>query len=177
MSRHDRVHGGNALSQNDQPPSYGPGGYQQQPGYPGPPPGYQGPPPGYQMPPPGYYPPPGPGYQQGYPGYPPPGFGMPMGPPPPTHLTRSIFAIFAFWPLAIVAIIKSAQVESLWARGDLYGAQTSSNDARKFANISLIIGSVWIVLVIVWMVVVIAAVSHDINNIPQMPTYSPCAGC
>jgi hypothetical protein len=162
------------MSEYGQQPPYGdvppeqpgyPGGPQQQPGYPG---GYQQP--GY--PPPGYP-------QQGYPGYPPPGYpgaypgygapyGMPMGPPPPNHLARAIVAIFFFWPLAIAAIVKATQVESLWARGDFHGAQAASDSARKYANICFIISVVWVAFVLIMFFVVFAAVSH---NVPSDPVY------
>src|SRR6266702_1849769 len=109
-----------------------------------------------QQPPYGDVPPEQPGYPGAYPGYGAP-YGLPVGPPPPNHLARAIVAIFFFWPLAIAAIVKATQVDSMWSRGDYYGAQAASDSARKYANICFFISIAWVVFVLIMFFVVVSA--------------------
>ena len=93
-----------------------------------------------QPPPPGYPPPP--------PGYPPQ---PPAGQAPNNHLVWSILVtLFCCLPLGIVAIVKSSQVNGLWAQGRYAEAQASADSARKFVMWSVMIGlAVDIIYVIV----------------------------
>lgn len=111
------------------PPPQGPGGYQ---GMPPPQPPYGQPPYGGQQPP---Y-----GGQPGYGGY--GGYG---GPPPniPNYLVYSILAtILCCLPTGIVAIVYASQVNSKLAAGDIAGAQKSSQNARLWSIISVVLGLV-----------------------------------
>ncbi len=60
--------------------------------------------------------------------------------PPKTWLWQSIACLLCCWPLAIVAIVYAAQVNSKWAGGDYVGAQHSSNQAALFVKISFFLG-------------------------------------
>jgi Interferon-induced transmembrane protein. len=56
------------------------------------------------------------------------------GTPPPNYLVWAILsAILGFLPLGIVSIVFAAQVNSKWSIGDIAGAQSASENARKFA--------------------------------------------
>ena len=91
--------------------------------------------------PPGAYPPPPP--PQGG-GFPPPG-GQPAQ--PSNYLAWSILStLFCCLPLGVVAIVKSSQVNGLWAQGRYAEAQQSSDAAKKWALWSTIIGLVVLVI-------------------------------
>ena len=82
-------------------------------------------------PPPGYPPPPPPGY--------PPQ--PPAGRAPSNYLVWSILVtIFCCIPFGIVAIVKSSQVNGLWAQGRYAEAQASADSARKWIIWSVVVG-------------------------------------
>ena len=101
-------------------------------------------------------PPPPPPYGSGG-GYaappPPPIGGPPGGSPPDNKLVWSILVtLFCCLPFGIVAIIKSAEVNSKWNAGDVAGAQQSAADAGKWIKWSVIAGVLLAVLYIVFVV-------------------------
>ena len=109
-------------------------------------------------PPPPPPPPPG-SVDGGYGGYAaPPPVGGPVGGPPDNKLVWSILAtIFCCIPLGIVAIIKSAEVNSKWNSGDAAGAHQSAADAAKWIKWAVIAGVVSAVLsVVAWFLFVVA---------------------
>ena len=65
---------------------------------------------------------------------------------PDSNLIWAILSIFCCWPFAIVAIVKAAQVDGLWARGEYEAAQDASAKAKKWALVSLIVGIVFYVI-------------------------------
>ena len=78
---------------------------------------------------------------------PPPPPGYPPQPPvsqaPNNYLVWSILVtLFCCLPLGIVAIVKSSQVNGLWAQGQYAEAQASAESAKKFVTWSVIIGVV-----------------------------------
>ncbi|HKI43387.1 MAG TPA: CD225/dispanin family protein [Mycobacterium sp.] len=80
------------------------------------------------LPPPGYPPA----------GYPPP---QPAGQAPSNHLVWSILVtIFCCIPFGIVAIVKSSQVNGLWAQGRYAEAQASADSAKKWVIWSVVVG-------------------------------------
>ncbi|TCO50857.1 CD225/dispanin family protein [Actinocrispum wychmicini] len=96
----------------------------------------------YQAP----YPPPG--YYPYYPPPPPPGM-----PRPSNYLGWAIGAIFLFWPLAIPAIIKSTQVDRLWAEGRYDLARDASNTTKTLCLIATIIAAVlFVFFILMWFV-------------------------
>lgn len=103
-------------------------------------------------PPPGggsgsYPPPPADGGSGGY-SAPPPSGGT-AGSPPDNKLVWSILVtIFCCLPFGIVAIIKSAEVNSKWASGDYAGSQQSAADASKWIKWAVIVGVIVNVVVI-----------------------------
>lgn len=83
-------------------------------------------------------PPPPPPPPPGYPGYPPQ---PPAGQAPKNYLVWSILVtIFCCIPFGIVAIVKSSQVNGLWAQGRYADAQASSDSARKWIIWSVVVG-------------------------------------
>ncbi|WP_421842482.1 CD225/dispanin family protein [Mycobacterium sp.] len=73
------------------------------------------------------------------PGYPP--HQPPAGQVPDNYLVWSILVtLFCCLPLGIVAIIKSSQVNGLWAQGRYAEAQASAESAKKFVTWSAGIG-------------------------------------
>lgn len=96
--------------------------------------------------------PPVPGAQQGYnpnqgyygrQGYNPQGY--PYGPgqqgPPPSYLAWAIISTLCCCiPFGVVAIIYASKVNSLWARGDMYGAQKASERAQLWTILAIVTG-------------------------------------
>jgi predicted secreted protein len=74
------------------------------------------------------------------PGYPPQ---QPAGQPPNNYLVWSILVtLFCCLPFGIVAIVKSSQVNGLWAQGRYAEAQASADSAKKWVIWSAVIGVV-----------------------------------
>ncbi|MBT2767865.1 MULTISPECIES: CD225/dispanin family protein [unclassified Stenotrophomonas] len=72
----------------------------------------------------------------------------------PNNLVWAILTtLFCCLPAGIVSIVYAAQVNGKLAAGDIAGAQESSNNAKKWAMWSAIIGVVAIVLYIILVVV------------------------
>ncbi len=105
-----------------------------------------------------------PGYGQPYPptGY---GYGVAPGPPPDNNLVWAILStVLCCLPLGIVSIMKSTQVNTLWAQGQLDAARKSADDARKWAMWSAIITVIlYVVIIIVYVVIIAVAVNVDSN--------------
>jgi ABC-type Fe3+ transport system permease subunit len=111
-----------------------------------------GPPPGSYPPPPGNYPPPPPPQGGGYP--PPPGYGV----PPNNYLVWAILVtVFCCLPLGIVSIVKSTQVSGLWAQGKYAEAHQASDEAKKWAVWSAIVGGIAILIGIIVNLAVMSA--------------------
>jgi Interferon-induced transmembrane protein len=111
---------------------------------PPPPPPPPPPPGGGGTPPPP--PPPGGGTP---PPYGAPGIPGPQGTPPPNYLVWAILSTVLCccgFPLGIVSIVFSTQVNSKWAMGDIAGAQAASSKARTFAIWAAIVGVVFYAL-------------------------------
>ena len=92
----------------------------------------------------GSTPPPPPPPQPAY------GGGSAQGAPPPNFLVWAILStIFCgcgsvlALPLGIASIVFSTQVNSKWAMGDVAGAQTASEKAKKLAIVTAIVGVVF----------------------------------
>ncbi|WP_156688449.1 CD225/dispanin family protein [Mycobacterium sp. Marseille-P9652] len=72
------------------------------------------------------------------PGYPPQ---QPAGQAPNNYLVWSILVtLFCCLPFGIVAIVKSSQVNGLWAQGRYAEAQASADSAKKWIMWSVIVG-------------------------------------
>jgi predicted secreted protein len=96
-------------------------------------------------------PPPPPGYPPPPPGYPPQ---QPPGQAPNNHLVWSILVtLFCCLPFGIVAIVKSSQVNGLWAQGRYAEAQASADSARKWVTWGAVIG---VVVGIIYAIIAIA---------------------
>ncbi len=78
------------------------------------------------------------------PGYPPQ---QPAGQAPNSYLVWSILVtIFCCLPFGIVAIVKSSQVNGLWAQGRYAEAQASADSAKKWVIWSVVVGLIVIVI-------------------------------
>jgi len=109
-----------------------------------------------------------PGYGQqpyGQPAYGAPGYGVAPGPPPENHLVWAILStVLCCLPLGIVSIIKSSQVNSLWAQGQYDAARQSAEDAKKWAMWSAIATvAIYVVIIIVY-VVIFAVFAGDLQT-------------
>ncbi|EMD26281.1 CD225/dispanin family protein [Amycolatopsis azurea] len=110
-----------------------------------------------------------------YPNYPPPGGPPPQqpyyggvpnyGPPPDNNLVWAILCtVLCCLPLGIVAIVKSSQVQTLWAQGFHAEAQKAADDAKKWSMWGAIATGVLFLLYIVFVVVaVILGVSGSLT--------------
>jgi predicted secreted protein len=104
-----------------------------------------------EPPPPPSYPPP-PGYPQQ----------PPAGQAPNSHLVWSILVtLFCCLPFGIVAIVKSSQVNGLWAQGRYAEAQASADSARKWVIWSVVIG---LVVGIIYAIIAIAGGMANNSN-------------
>jgi len=102
---------------------------------------YAGPPPGATYPP------------MPYPYTPAVAYGPPPFQRPDPHWGWVIGAFICFWPLAIVACINAANVDSSWSRGDWYGSRKASDDAEKFGKIGVWVGIGVSVVTIIFMII------------------------
>jgi len=76
--------------------------------------------------------------------------GMPTGNKPDNYLVWAILStLFCCWPVGIVSIVNAAKVDAEWNKGNYAEAQKCSDNAKKFATISAIVGAIFIVIYIV----------------------------
>lgn len=77
--------------------------------------------------------------------------------PPDNNLVWAILStVLCCMPLGIVAIIKSSNVNTLWAQGNYEGAQKAADDAKSFAIWAAVVQVVLIALIIIFYVVIFA---------------------
>ncbi|WP_037310495.1 CD225/dispanin family protein [Amycolatopsis orientalis] len=93
------------------------------------------------------------------------GFNNP-GPPPNNNLVWAILTtILCCLPFGIVSIVKSTQVNTLWAQGQPAAAQEAADAAKKWAIISAIVAAVlWVLYILLFVVLGVFAASVDVNN-------------
>ena len=77
--------------------------------------------------------------------------------PPANYLVKSIiWTIFGCWPFGIPAIINAAKVYKLWAAGQYDAALAASAAAKKWSNVTMIIGIVcwalYLLYILFWIV-------------------------
>ena len=87
----------------------------------------------------------------------PPPMGMPGpgGNPPNNNLVLAIITtVLCCLPLGVWSIIKAAEVNGKWARGDYQGAQESAATAKKVAVWGIGAGLLGIVLYVVFILVI-----------------------
>ncbi len=94
------------------------------------------------------------------PGYPPQ---QPAGQAPNNYLVWSILVtLFCCLPFGIVAIVKSSQVNGLWAQGRYAEAQASADSAKKWVIWSVVAGVV--VAVIYGILMAVGALNTNTNT-------------
>ena len=74
----------------------------------------------------------------------------PAGPPDNKLVWSILVTLFCCLPFGIVAIIKSAEVNSKWSAGDVAGANQAAADAGKWIKWSVIVSIVAAVIGIVF---------------------------
>jgi uncharacterized membrane protein len=89
------------------------------------------------------------------PGYPPQQ--PPAGQAPNNHLVLAIVALLVCTIPGIVAVVKSSQVNGLWAQGQYAEAQANADTAKKWATWSIILGVVLYVVVVLLNLVAVGA--------------------
>lgn len=78
---------------------------------------------------------------------------------PEDHKILAWFAcLCCFWPVGIIAVLKSTQVHSHLARGDVNSARIASADVKKYALIAVCIGISFFVLSFVLVTIVLISV-------------------
>ncbi|MEX0997002.1 MAG: CD225/dispanin family protein [Flavobacteriaceae bacterium] len=75
--------------------------------------------------------------------------------PPDNNLVWAILCtVLCCLPLGIVAIIKSSNVNTLWAQGNYEAAQKAADDAKKYsiwgAAISLILVVLYVLIIVIF---------------------------
>ena len=126
--------------------------------YPGPPEWQGQQPGGWQGQPPG-------GWQPQHPGW-------PGQREPDNYLVWAILStLFCCLPIGIVSIVYSTKVSGLWAQGRYGEAQAASDNAKKWAIISAIVGAVALVIgVILYVALIVFAISNAPSNVTTTPT-------
>lgn len=87
--------------------------------------------------------------------------------PPENYLVWAILCtVLCCLPLGIVSIIKSTEVNKLWAQGDYAGAQKASADAKKYATWGAIAAViVWILYILFFVIIGVGgAMSENYNG-------------
>ncbi|MBB3606859.1 hypothetical protein FHT40_006552 [Mycolicibacterium sp. BK556] len=86
---------------------------------------------------------------------------------PNNHLVGAILTFVCCFPITgLVAIIKAAQVNGLWAQGQYAEAQTAADSAKKWVRLSIIIGIIlWIIGIIAYVLLAIVLVKN--GEIPE----------
>jgi hypothetical protein len=79
------------------------------------------------------------------PAYPPP---QPAGQPKNYLVWSILVTIFCCLPFGIVAIVKSSQVNGLWAQGQYAEAQAAADSAKKWVTWAVVVGLIVNVIVI-----------------------------
>lgn len=98
-------------------------------------------------------------------GYGQPGYGIAPIPPPENYLVWAILTtVLCCLPLGIVSIVKSSQVNSLWAQGRWDEARGSAQAAKKWAMWGAIIGGIVYLAVIVFYVLLFAMFAGDLET-------------
>jgi len=78
--------------------------------------------------------------------------------PPKNWLVKSILVtIFCFWPLGIAAIVNAVKVNTLFAAGNVNGANEAAKKAKKWTKITFFVGIGFWILMIVWIIFVLRA--------------------
>ena len=97
---------------------------------------------------------------------PPPLGGAGASGPPDNKLVWSILVtLFCCLPFGIVAIIKSAEVNSKWSAGDVAGANQAAADAGKWIKWSVIVGILGAVIgILLWIAIAVLAYSSDTSG-------------
>ena len=90
------------------------------------------------------------------------------GPPPNSHTALAwLTCLFCCWPLGLVSIIKSMEVNTAYGQGDLTRAQMASESARKFGYASLGCGifahAIWIIILIIYFAIIIPSLYYNRN--------------
>lgn len=78
-----------------------------------------------------------------------------VGPAPNNNLVWAILTtVFCCLPLGVVAIVKAAQVNSLWAQGQQDAARKAADDAKKWSIWAAVAGVVVAILYVIFVVVI-----------------------
>lgn len=78
-----------------------------------------------------------------------------VGPAPNNNLVWAILTtVLCCLPLGIVAIVKAAQVNSLWAQGQHDAARKAADDAKRWSIWAAVAGVVVAVLYVIFFVVI-----------------------
>jgi Interferon-induced transmembrane protein len=79
-------------------------------------------------------------------------------PAPSNNLVWAILTtVLCCLPLGIVAIVKAAQVNSLWAQGQYDAARKSAEDAKKWSIWAAVAGVVAGILYVIFLVAVVGS--------------------
>lgn len=74
--------------------------------------------------------------------------------PPDNNLVWAILCtVLCCLPLGIVAIIKSSNVNTLWAQGNYEAAQKAADDAKKYSIWGAAIAGIFVILYVLFIVI------------------------
>ena len=96
----------------------------------------------------------------------------PSGPPPNDYLVLAAFTILCcFWPLGLVALIKSIETRTKLREGRYDDAAKASKESKMFSLIGIVVGIITLVFSLV-LVAIVAAVQLAVV-IPSITSQSP----
>ena len=91
---------------------------------------------------------------------------QPAGEAPKNYLVWSILVtLFCCLPFGIVAIVKSSQVNGLWAQGRFAEAQASADSAKKWVTWAVVVG---LIVNVIYIGVYVANMNSDTNAAAAM---------
>jgi len=83
---------------------------------------------------------------------------------PSNHLVWAILALFFCFPLGIIPLVFSLQVDSLWSSGDEVGAVRNAARAKSWSKVLLILAFLGIVLLVLFYVGIFALIIAEQNG-------------
>lgn len=101
---------------------------------------------------------------------------QPTGPPPNDCLFYAIFTLLCcFWPLGLVAVIRSVQCRSALRHGDMLEAGRLAKRVRCLANAALIVGIITNMIFVAAQI--LTNVHFDISDYHGNWTLHGCLNC
>ncbi|KAL5007118.1 hypothetical protein ScPMuIL_015924 [Solemya velum] len=85
--------------------------------------------------------------------------------PPQDYFCASVIVtIMCFWPTGIIAIMRASEAREAAARGDMITASQRSSSARSMVRLTILIGSIFLIIAILIIGLAIGLSSRNYND-------------